>query len=124
MTEQNIDVTPTSVQMDNAFKVLAIATLKQNNKSLTDETIDSESARLERCVEYHYKKDTLDRHYENFASEFLMDNYKEIVFGTAFSGAFLDDVPDVDFKYPEWDDERVLPEFVRKLVEDEENEDD
>lgn len=85
---------PSFEGLQKAFSIIAFASLKENNESLKDENIDAEAARIERCVEYYYKIDKkADLDYPEFASKFLQDNYKEIVFGTKYLGFFTEDIP-------------------------------
>jgi len=81
--------------MEAAFKILAIASLTNQKKERNTDSIETESARIERCVEYYYKTDKsvlLD--YPGFVSKFLQDNYKEITSGNKFSSLYLDDLPE------------------------------
>jgi hypothetical protein len=86
---------PSVAGLDRAFTIIAFASLKENNEPLDNENIDAEAARIERCVEYYYKIDkNAELNYPEFASKFLQDNYKEIVFGTKYLGFFTEDLPE------------------------------
>lgn len=88
-------MTPSTEQLTKAFSLVAFSSLKENGESTSYENIETEAARIERCVEYYYRKEknvTLD--YPEFAGNFLQKNFKDIVFGDKFLGFFLDDVED------------------------------
>lgn len=86
-------VTLDSLQM--AFDIVAYASLKENKGSLTNDDIQTESSRIERCVEHYYKIDkTADLGYLEFAGKFLSDNYKDIIYSNKYIGSYLDDVKD------------------------------
>lgn len=87
--------TPSYNGLQKAFQIVAFSSLKENNEPLDDANIDAEMARIERCVEFYYKKDkSVELDYPQFASKFLQDNYKDIVFGTKYLGFFTDDIPE------------------------------
>lgn len=86
-------ITLESLQM--AFDIVAFASLIENNGLLNNDAIQTESARIERCVEHHYKIDkTTDLGYLEFAGKFLSDNYKDIIYSNKYIGSYLDDVKD------------------------------
>lgn len=91
---------PSNDQLETAFKIVAFASLKENNEDLSPESIEIESARIERCTEYYYKIQEHDLQYPEFAKKFLFDNQKEIIYGDKFLFDFLDDVPEpVEHQY-------------------------
>lgn len=86
---------PSVEGLAKAFQLVAFSSLKENSEPLTPENIDAESARIERCVEHFYKVDkSIELDYPQFASKFLQENFKDIVFGNKYLGDFLDDLPD------------------------------
>ena len=79
--------------VNDALKIIAYAILYNRSEKISEDSIERESARIERCVELYYKMSNESiTHYLDFASKFLKDNHKEIVFGTKFNGDYLDDV--------------------------------
>lgn len=87
--------TVTLETLQTAFDIVAFASLKENKEELTQDSIETESARIERCVEYHYKIDKkAELNYLEFASKFLSDNYKDIINTNKYIGSYLDDVND------------------------------
>lgn len=93
--------TPAPEKLELAFKLVAYSSLKENGLPLNDDTISTEAARIERCVEHHYKRDPSGKNEEldfsPFASWFLQTNFNELVFGDTYKGLYLDDVPDVEY---------------------------
>ena len=86
---------PSVENLQHAFNIVAYSSLKENNEPLDQENIEAEAARIERCVEFYYKTDKqAELDYPEFASKFLQDNYKEIVFGDKYLGFFLEDLPE------------------------------
>jgi len=80
---------------DKAFKIVALGSLSSKQLDTTNNSIDNESARIERCVEYHYKIDKEVKYdYPKFVKEFLVEHITELVDGDKFSGLYLDDLPD------------------------------
>jgi len=87
--------TPTQTSLELAFNLVAYSALKENNELLTAETIEIEATRIERCVEYYYKKDKkIEFDFPQFASKFLQENFKSLVFSDKYIGQYLDDVSD------------------------------
>lgn len=100
---------PSVEGLQKAFTIVAYSSLKENNEPLDDANIEAESARIERCVEHYYKIDKkVELDYPAFASKFLKDNYKEIVFGTKYLGFFTDDLDEGKEKDFYMDEVRVL----------------
>jgi len=86
--------------LQNAVSLVAFATLKQNRIPTVPESVEKEASRLWRMVEHYYKIDKkVLFDLPQFTANFLQENYKEIVFGTKFSGLFIDDVPDIKEKF-------------------------
>ena len=87
---------PSQQALEQAFLVVAAARFLNANKKLSDiSNIEKEASRIERCVDYYYKIDKAVKFdYPTFVSNFLKENYKEIVFGTKYHGLFLDELPD------------------------------
>lgn len=80
-------------KLNDALKIVAYAILHNKSESVSESSLERESARIERCIELHYKlSDESIIHYLDFASKFLQNNHKELVFGSKFSGNYLDDV--------------------------------
>lgn len=80
-------------QLEQAYKIIAFARMKLANITSLEE-IDVEANRVERCVEFNYAYTDHDSSFADFATKFLKDNFKELVFGTKFNGAYLDDLKD------------------------------
>jgi hypothetical protein len=86
---------PSVEGLEQAFTVVAFGRLKKLDKPFNNDSIQSEAARIERCVEYMYKvdkKEELD--YPQFASNFLKENFRELISGNKYSGLYLQDVSD------------------------------
>jgi hypothetical protein len=66
---------------------------------LTELSEEAEVSRVERCLEWHYKKLDNNIHWHDFVTDFIMQNMKELVSGTNFNGMYLDDVEEVDNVY-------------------------
>ena len=85
----------TQLGLEEAFNTLAVVSLQNKNIKTSIDLIETESARLERCVEYHYKIDKeVKLDYPNFAGQFLLENFKELIKGDKFSGLYIDDLPE------------------------------
>lgn len=81
--------------LEQAFTVVAFGRLKKLDKPFNQDSVLSEAARIERCVEFMYKTDKKeDLDYPQFASKFLKDNFKELISGKKYSGSYLSDVND------------------------------
>jgi len=93
-------------QLEQAFKVIAFARMKNANITSVEE-IEVEANRVERCVEFNYTYNSHDLSFSDFATQFLKDNFKEMVFGTKFNGDYLEDIQD-----PIAEREYFSPEFV------------
>lgn len=85
---------PTMEQVDEALRVVAFYSLKNKTKSTTQDGVECETHRIERCVEYMYVQEDHNMQYLEFASNFLTKNSKELVFGNKFDGDYLDGIPD------------------------------
>ena len=86
---------PSIEGLEQAFTVVAFARLKKMDKPFNQDSVLSEAARIERCVEYMYKTDKKeDLDYPRFASKFLKDNFKQLISGKKYSGLYLSDVVD------------------------------
>ena len=87
--------TVTLESLQTAFDIVAYASLKENKGLLNNDSIQTESARIERCVEHYYKTDKkVELDYLAYASKFLSDNYKDIIYTNKYIGSYLDDVED------------------------------
>jgi hypothetical protein len=86
---------PTIDQVTEALNVVAFYVLKLKRKTFTNDSVECEVQRLERCIEEYYVKETHEMQFLEFASNFLVKNYKELVFGTQFDGLYLSEVQDV-----------------------------
>jgi hypothetical protein len=86
---------PTIDQVSNALNIVTFYVLKLKKKTFTDDSVACEVQRLERCIEEYYVKEKHDMQFLEFASNFLIKNYKELVFGTQFNGDYLGSVQDV-----------------------------
>jgi hypothetical protein len=75
--------------------VVAASILAFKKIPLTEDVLDTESSRIERCIEIFYATETHDMQFLEFAADFLTKNSKELVFGTQFSGLYLSEVQDV-----------------------------
>ena len=101
--------TPSVEGLTKAFQLIAYSSLKENNEPLDIENIEAEASRIERCVEHFYLVDKLVKlDYPQFASKFLQENFKKIVFGTNFLGSYLDNIPDGIEKESYFDDCSIL----------------
>ena len=85
---------PTIDQVAEALNIVAFSTLKNKTEPLTDGAINYEVSRLERCIEECYVNENHEMQFLEFASNFLVKNYKELVFGSQFDGYYLNGVPD------------------------------
>lgn len=101
---------PSIESLQKAFDIIAFSSLKENDEPVTTENLEAESARIERCVEYFYKKDKkCELDYPQFASKFLQENYHDIVFTAKYLDQYLDDVSDnVEEKEYYIDDVRLI----------------
>lgn len=88
--------TPTQDRLDKAFSIVAAASLSENGEPVFLENVEYEASRIERCVEFFYKSENHDLHYPEYASKFLQERYKDIVFGSKYLGDWLEDVQDSD----------------------------
>ena len=85
---------PTIDQVTEALNVVAFYVLHMKKKTFTNDSVDCEAQRLERCIEEYYVKENHEMQFLEFASNFLVKNYKELVFGTQFNGDYLSDIQD------------------------------
>ena len=85
---------PTIEQVTEALNVVAFYVLKMKKKTFTNDSVDCEAQRIERCIEEYYVKENHEMQFLEFASNFLVENYKELVFGDKFNGEYLSDIQD------------------------------
>ena len=85
---------PTIDQVTEALNVVAFYVLHMKKKTFTSDSVECEAQRLERCIEEYYVKENHEMQFLEFASNFLIKNYKELVFGTQFNGDYLSDIQD------------------------------
>ena len=85
---------PTIDQVTEALNIVAFYALKMKKKTFTTDSVDCEAQRLERCIEEYYVKENHEMQFLEFASNFLVKNYKELVFGSQFDGDYLNGVSD------------------------------
>lgn len=85
---------PTIKQVEEALNVVAFYVLKMKKKSFSEDDFATEVQRIERCIEEHYVKENHEMQFLEFASNFLVENYKELVFGNKFNGDYLNGVSD------------------------------
>lgn len=85
---------PTIDQVTEALNVVAFYVLHMKKKTFTNDSVDCEAQRLERCIEEYYVKENHEMQFLEFASNFLVKNYKELVFGSQFNGDYLSDIQD------------------------------
>lgn len=89
-----------------ACKVIGYYSLIFDNIKITQDNLERESARIERCVEFYYLKDNNDLPFFEFVANFLKKNkIKLIEKRKGFSGLFLSDVPDLS------EDQSDKPDF-------------
>lgn len=92
-------------QLDQAYKVIAFSRMKIANMTSLEE-IDVEANRIERCVEFNYTYTNHDSSFADFASQFLKENFKALIFGAQFNGTYLEDLKDstteLEFFSPEF----------------------
>jgi len=86
---------PTLKQVDQALTVVAGSILAFKKVLLSEDALEIESRRIERCIEVFYVTEDHDMQFLEFAANFLKKNSKELVFGTQFSGLYLSEVQDV-----------------------------
>ena len=79
-------------RLETAFLIVGLASLKANNEPIDKENIEYEAYRIERCVEFFYRTEDHDLQYPEYASKFLQERYKRIVFGSEYLGDWMDDV--------------------------------
>lgn len=112
--------------LNDALKIVAYAILHNRSEPISEDSLERESARIERAIEWYYKlSDESISHYLDFASKFLQENHKEIVFGSKFSGNFLDDVKnpknnpyDYEISELELDEDELYILPIKMLIED------
>lgn len=80
---------PTILQIEEALNAVAFYALKNKHKACTEISVDCESKRIERCVEEYYVKEDHEMQFLEFAANFLIINYNELVFGVKFNGVYL-----------------------------------
>lgn len=101
--------TPSVEGLSKAFQLIAYSSLKENNEPLNIENIETEASRIERCIEHFYVIDkTVKLDYPQFASKFLQENFKKIVFGNDFLGSYLECMPDGVEKQSYFDECSIL----------------
>ena len=88
-------VQPTIKQVESALSVVAAAIIVNKKLFLSEDSLETEVQRLERCTEVFYVLEDHDMQFLEFAANFLQKNYKELVFGSQFSGLYLSEVQDV-----------------------------
>jgi hypothetical protein len=54
--------------------------------------IDTESARIERCVEHHFLHNSEEIEYNEFVLKFLTENYNDLVHTDKFNDLYLDNI--------------------------------
>ena len=77
-------------QIKSALNIIAQTRLSSSDSWL----IECEVGRLERCLEFFYREEDHDFHLFEFYSHFIQKNFKELTFGTLFSGDYTEDVLD------------------------------
>lgn len=86
---------PTQELIDKAFMILADNILLAKKTPYKFNDIEREASRIERCVEHHYKIDKkVLFSYQEYASNFILKNYKEFLFGTKYNEQYFGDLPD------------------------------
>jgi|LakMenEpi03Aug12_release.lakeMendotaPanAssembly.Ray.scaffolds.fasta_scaffold00052_107 hypothetical protein len=81
----------TPYELEKAYKTIAFSrSNKVEYKNLDD--LDNEASRIRRCVEHYYTYSNHDLSFSDFCTKFIMENFKEMVFGTEFDGTYLDDL--------------------------------
>ena len=85
---------PTIEAVEKSFQIVAYSNLKVNSKPLTMDNVESEAQRIERCVEFYYIQENHEKQYLEFAADFLLKNYKELVFGTKYALDYLMNIKD------------------------------
>jgi hypothetical protein len=84
--------TPIQDRLEKAYSIVAFASLSENQEPVFLENVEAEASRIERCVEYFYTKENHDLQYPEYASKFLQERYKDIVYGVKYLGDWLGDV--------------------------------
>ena len=87
-----MNTTPILDRLEQAFNIIAFSSLKEHNIPTTSDNIATESARIERCVEYFYVKDNHVLQYPEYAAKFLTERWSSIVFTDEYQGNWIDDV--------------------------------
>lgn len=70
---------------ENAFLLIAFASLKHWGESTDKENLSAEKARLERVAEEFYLDKNSDQEYNEFLLDWIKTNAKEIVYGNEFT---------------------------------------
>jgi hypothetical protein len=82
-------------KIEKAFRILATTKFYNLNELKDfDSKVEKEIGRLERCVEHYYKLDKTECQYKEFAYNFILENFNEIVNGTEFNDLYLDSIKD------------------------------
>ena len=85
----------TQESVNNAFMVLADRVLLATKAPYKFNDIEREASRIERCVEHHYKIDKkVLFNYQEFSFNFILENYKEIIFGSKYNEQYFGNLPD------------------------------
>lgn len=93
-------------ELEKAYKTIAFArSFKLEYRTLDD--LDTEAERIRRCVEHFYTYRDHDMSFSDFCTKFLMDNFKEMVFGTEFNGDYLDDL-EINIKSEQYDNYKLV----------------
>jgi len=109
-TKSKISTTkqPSIKSVETAIKIMAFSSLKTKELKHSYEDVEIEAYKMEQCIEEYYRKEKHEMQYLEFASDFIMKNFKEFVFGTKFKFEFVPE-PDTmdnrptdlsDYEYP------------------------
>jgi hypothetical protein len=73
----------TPYELEKAYKTIAFArSPKLNYRTLDD--LDTEAERIKRCVAHYYTYTDHDMSFSDYCTKFIMENFKEMVFGKEF----------------------------------------
>lgn len=89
---------PSIKSVDDAIKIMAYSSLKTKELKHSYEDVEIEAYKMERCIEDYYRKEKHEMQYLEFASSFIMANFKEFVFGTKFKFEFVPEPDTNDYQ--------------------------
>lgn len=86
MSQKNIQE-----KLFQSYRIVAYTKLKISGKKFDKNDLEIETARIERCCDHYYYTDKqMKLNYFDFISDFLKENFKELISGDKFSGYYLE----------------------------------